>query len=65
MKHKIYKSTKNNEIVMEEEALDYALEKLGIELKYTTNIEQEEFKELIVDWYFSGNWIKEEEEINV
>ena len=65
MKHKIYKSTKNNEIVMEEEALDYVLEKLGIELKETTNEEQEEFKQMIVEWFFSGNWIKEELEKEV
>lgn len=23
--------------------------------------EQEEFKEMLVEWYYSGNWIEEEE----
>ncbi len=57
---KQYRSLKDNTVVMEEDALDYVLDKLGIELIPTNDIEQEEFKEMIVEWYFSANWIKEE-----
>lgn len=57
---KQYRSLKDNTVVMEEAALDYVLDKLGIELIPTNDIEQEEFKEMIVEWYFSANWIEEE-----
>ena len=47
----------DGKIVREDEALGYALERclLG------TLEEQKEFQEMLVEWYFSGNWIKEEE----
>lgn len=57
---KQYRSLKDNTVVMEEDALDYVLDKLGIELIPTNDIEQEEFKEMVVEWYFSANWIEEE-----
>lgn len=48
--------------VLEEDAFDYALEHcfemvpagVGL-LKWT-----QEFKEMLVEWFYSGNWIKEE-----
>lgn len=41
--------------VKEEDAFSYALERClcGAEE------EQKEFKEMLVDWFYSGNWIKE------
>lgn len=62
-----YKSTNSDEIVFEEDALDYVLDKLKIKIEDdngTYDLEQQEFLNMIVEWYFSGNWIllKEEEE---
>lgn len=73
MKVKYYEATKRNEngkfeIVDEEQALDYVLEKLGLEIKSVKKnekeaLEQEEFKKMLVDWYFSGNWIVKWEDV--
>lgn len=74
MKVKFYKSLTRNtngkfEIVYGEEALEYVLEKLGLEMKpvgqaQTETLEQVEFKEMLVDWYFSGNWVVEWEDVD-
>jgi hypothetical protein len=40
-----------------EKAYGYALERC----LSGTEEEQEEFREMLVEWYYSGNWIKEEE----
>lgn len=74
MKVKFYKSLTRNtngkfEIVYEEEALEYVLEKLGLEMKpvgqaQTETLEQVEFKEMLVEWYFSGNWVVEWEDVD-
>lgn len=45
-------------IVEEEEAYDYALER-GL---HRTLQDQQEFKESLVEWFYSGNWLKEEME---
>lgn len=43
-------------IVNEGDACAYAMERcLGGTLE-----EQKEFREMLVEWYYSGNWIKEE-----
>lgn len=58
---KQYRNTQTSEIVFEEDALDYALFKLGIKLEEDiNNVEQEEFKSMITEWYYSGNWIEED-----
>jgi hypothetical protein len=44
-------------VVEDEEAFDYALECC---LKGTLE-EQQEFREMLVDWYYSGNWVHREE----
>ena len=69
MKIKFYKNITNNKIVYEDEALDYVLEKLGLEIKPAgkngeETLEQTEFKEMLVEWYFSGNWITGWEEVD-
>lgn len=44
-------------VVESEQAYQYALERcLAGTLK-----EQKEFREMLVDWYYSGNWIKKED----
>ncbi len=59
-----YRNLNTNEIVEEENALDYAMQQCGIKLIDTRNsLEQEEFKNMLVEWYFSGNYIEEAEEI--
>lgn len=45
-------------LVEDEKAFDYALERC---LKGTLK-EQQEFKEMLVEWYYSGNWVHREEQ---
>lgn len=63
---KYYKEMSTGKIVYEEDAEDYVLERLGITVtprgkngEMTT--EQIENIESTVEWFFSGNWIEEEE----
>lgn len=44
--------------VTKDQAFDYALERC----LHGTEEEQEEFKEVFLGWYYSGNWIEEEDE---
>ena len=67
MKYYQYREIITNETVLEDESTDYALDKLGVIItpkgkqgEYT--LEQTEFLQEFTDWYFSGNWIKEEVE---
>ena len=43
-------------VVEEDQAFDYALERC---LKGTPQ-DQEDFKEMLVEWFYSGNFVKEE-----
>lgn len=59
----VYKEMTTNETVYEEDALDYVCKKCGISFEYVEdNKEQLELKDMLLDWYFSGNWVKEVEE---
>lgn len=60
-----YREINTNEIIEDFMAEDYALKKLGLKIEPQgkngeLTVEQLEFKDLIIDWFFSGNWIKEE-----
>ena len=60
-----YKNIKTSEIVLEEEAENYVLDKLGIQViprgkNGELTLEQVEFIDTYIEWYFSDNWIKEE-----
>ena len=44
-------------VVDEEQAFDYALERC----LHGTIQDQEDFREILVEWFYSGNWIKEDE----
>lgn len=62
-----YRELKTNEIVEDFMAEDYVLDKLGITIKPkgqngTMTLEQLENIQETVNWFFSGNWIKEEVE---
>lgn len=66
MKVKNYKNIHTGEIVADEDAEIYALEKLGVTVtaeKGVLTLEQREFMNVTKDWYFSGDWIIEMEEI--
>ena len=54
----IYKGIgpEEDKIVEEDEAYDYALERC----LHGTPQDQEEFREMLVEWFYSGNWVKEE-----
>ncbi|MCI9245615.1 MAG: hypothetical protein HFJ30_00435 [Clostridia bacterium] len=55
-----------NETIEEDEALDYAMKKCG--LQFTDNYnsqEREEFKEMFIEWFFSGNYIEEDDEEDI
>ncbi|MDB8711648.1 hypothetical protein [Mediterraneibacter gnavus] len=43
-------------VVTEGQAFDYALERC----LHGTPDDQEEFKEMLVEWFYSGNWVKED-----
>ncbi len=64
-KNFIYKNIKTNEEVENFMAEDYVLNKLGITVtpkgpNGTMTTEQLENIEETVNWFFSGNWVKEE-----
>ena len=43
-------------VVEEDQAYEYALERC----LHGTVEEQEEFRKMLIEWYYSGNWLKEE-----
>lgn len=58
-----YVNITTDEEVEDCDAFEYAMDKLELTMNDNTeNAEQIEFKEMLVDWYFSGNWIKEKGE---
>lgn len=65
MKSKIYRHMTRNEFVFEEDAEEYVLDTLGIKIEpkgkngeYT--IEQLDFIETTIEWFFSGEWYEDE-----
>ena len=67
MKVKNYKNIHTGEIVADEDAEIYALEKLGVTVTAEDGIltlEQREFIDATKEWYFSGDWIIEMEEVS-
>lgn len=60
-----YKNIKTNEIVEDFMAEDYVIDRLGLVImpkgeNETLTLEQQDFIDSTVEWFFSGNWIKEE-----
>lgn len=45
------------EFVADEDAYEYALDRC----LHGTEEEQKEFKEMLVEWFFSGNWVRKDE----
>ena len=60
---KVYKGIGPNagQIVPESEAFKFALKQVGVLAYECSTPEFDEFKEMLVEWYFSGNWIEAEE----
>lgn len=59
----IYRNIKTEKEVDEFEALDYVCKKCGIKFEeIEDNLEQLELKEMLLQWYFSGNWIEIDED---
>lgn len=63
---KYYVNITTKEIVPEFEFEDYVLEHLGIDIEPkgkngTRTLEQTEFIENTIEWFFSGNWVEEYE----
>ena len=47
-------------VVSEEQAFDYSLERC----LHGTPQDQQDFRELLIEWFYSGNWIKEKDPCN-
>lgn len=65
----VYRNVKTNEFVFKEDAEEYVLDTLGITItpkgkNGEMTQEQLENIEETVNWYFSGNWYKDEIENN-
>lgn len=56
LSEKGYHNIRTNDFVPEKDAYDYAL----WQCMFGDLETQKEFKEMLVEWFFSGNWIKEE-----
>lgn len=58
---KVYRAMHTNEVIDEDEAFDYVMDKLfKDEEKGLMEDFKENFGQDLVDWYFSGNFIEEE-----
>lgn len=50
-----YKEIGTATFVPEEDAYEYAMERISLDEDL-----RKEFKETVVEWFYSGNWIKED-----
>lgn len=41
-----------------EDAFSYVCKQVGIAAFYNTAPEAAEFREMLIEWYFSGNWVE-------
>lgn len=67
MKTKYYKHIHTGEVVYEDEAELYVFEKLKTTVKTENGVltdKQKEFIKSTTEWYFSGNWVQEWEDID-
>lgn len=46
-----------------EEGLSYAMQQVGVLTFYEDAPDAGEFKDMLVDWFFSGNWIEKHESL--
>ena len=58
-----YKEMGTGVFVPEEDAFDYAIERCALVPFMMKGIEwTEDFKQMLVEWFYSGNWIWEDED---
>lgn len=55
-------SSNAGEYVAAEDGFGYVCQQVGIDRFDETALDAEEFKEMLIEWYFSGNWIEVYEE---
>lgn len=55
-------ATEKGKFVRTEDALAYATERCGIRSIDTTAPDAAEFMEMLVEWFYSGNWVRVYEE---
>jgi hypothetical protein len=48
----------DGKFVAAEDGFEYVCHQVGIEVFDETAPEAEDFKEMLVEWFFSGNWIE-------
>lgn len=53
--------SENGRIIDESDAYTYALERS----LHGSEEDQRDFQEMLVEWFYSGNWIKREDETDV
>ncbi len=53
------------EFVAAEDGFGYACQQVGIEVFDEAAHDAEEFKEMLIEWYFSGNWIEVHKAANI
>ena len=53
-----YEQIKGNKFVRDEDAQDYVLKQCGIAIVDAAAPDHEEFMRDLVEWYFSGNWVR-------
>ena len=56
LKQKGYHEMGTNVFALEDEAFGYALDRF----LHGSELDQIEFRHMLVEWFYSGNWIKEE-----
>ena len=49
------------EFLAAEDAFGYVCQQVGITAFDSTALEADEFREMLIEWYFSGNWIEVDE----
>lgn len=66
MKIKVFVHTQTGRRVYEDEAFNTAMETLKLTIEECKELfnEQQEFKEMLVGWFYSGNWIEEWEDVD-
>jgi hypothetical protein len=55
-------STNTGKYVAAEDGFEYVCEQVGIEAFDETAPDATEFKGMLIEWYFSGNWIEDYKE---
>lgn len=53
-----YESMDGRIFVAAEDALDHVLIKCGVKIVDKVAPDAEEFRDMVVEWYFSGNWVE-------